>query len=272
MPEGTFKAFCSNFFKQKRKKTDHVSVIILTQNSDEYLPILLEFLADYFSEIIVGVDRKSTIKTFEVAGRYTEKVFWIDNPGGIVEHTIEMLVSHCSNDWILRLDDDELVSLGLIDFLEKHLLTLSVDAVGIHRKWCRVNLKSSSLEYSTNPLYGYDWQWRLFRKDKIGFNTNVHTPGISFQTETKAPLEGFIVHLDWVYRDFGYRREKVARYESISEGLGHSAYYLYELDPAYESYFAPLFLTDFEKATRHFIPFQQRSNLKSAALLAQKDI
>jgi glycosyltransferase involved in cell wall biosynthesis len=271
MPEQTYKPFFNKLFQHRRNKIDHVSVIILTMNSEEYLPILLEFLADHFSEVIVGVDRKSSEKTFDLARRFTDKAFWIDNPGGIVEHTIEQLVSRCSNDWVLRLDDDELVSLGLVDFLEKHLSTLSVDAVGIHRKWCRVNLKSSCLEYSTNPLYGYDWQWRLFRKASVGFNKNVHTPGISFNTETKAPLDGFIVHLDWVYRDFGYRRDKVARYESISEGLGHSAYYLYELDTAHESFFAPLFVTDFDKATRRLIPFQLRSNAKSTAFLSQKN-
>jgi hypothetical protein len=120
------------------------------------------------------------------------------------------------SDWVLRLDDDELVSVGLIYFLEKHLTTISVDAVGIHRKWCQVNMGSSCLEYSTNPYYGYDWQWRLFRKATVGFNTNSHTPRIRFESETK-PLEGFIVHLDRVYRDFGYQRDRLARYKSISE-------------------------------------------------------
>jgi hypothetical protein len=66
-------------------------VITLSQNSDEYLPILLEFLLEYFSEFIVGMDRKSTEKTYDVARGFTEKAFWIDNPGGMVEHTIERL-------------------------------------------------------------------------------------------------------------------------------------------------------------------------------------
>lgn len=241
------------------KKINTVSVIILTQNSEEYLAILLEFLRTYFSEIIVGVDRKSTQHTFDVAKKYTKKVFWIENQAGIVEDTIEQLVSHCSHDWVLRLDDDELISIQLIAFIRNYLPKLSVDAVGIHRKWCRVNLSTSQLEYSTNPVYSFDWQWRLFRKDKVSFNTNVHTPGISFCSETKAPLDGFIMHFDWVYRDFNYRQKKVARYESICQGSGHSDYYLYELNPSHNALFSTLFRPDCEAVIQSLIPFQKKS-------------
>jgi glycosyltransferase involved in cell wall biosynthesis len=245
---------------KRNKKIKNVSVIILTQNSEEYLAILLSFLTNFFSEIIVGVDKKSTRETFLVAEKYTPKLFWIENPAGFVENTIEQLVSHCSNDWVLRLDDDELISTQLINFIAKYLPTISVDAVGIHRKWCRLNLASSSLEYSPNPIYGFDWQWRLFRKSKVSFNTNIHTPGIIFHTETKAPLDAFIMHLDWVYRDYKYRKEKVDRYESASRGMGHTEYYLYEQDSASEAFFTPLYLSDFEDITHRLIPFQQKTN------------
>lgn len=269
MASSKFNTFIDKAFRRSRKKIDHVSVVILTQNSEGHLPLLLEFVSRHFAEIVIGVDRKSTEQTFTAARRFTEKVFWIDNPGGIVEETIERLVSRCSNDWVLRLDDDELVSLGLVRFIERILPTLDVDAVGIHRKWCRVNLDKGALEYSTNPHYGYDWQWRLFRKSTVGFNTRVHTPGIAFRTETRAPLDGFIAHLDWVYRDYGYRRDKVARYESISMGMGHAAYYLYEDDPAYKSFFAPLFTDDFEDVVRHLIPFQRKSDAATTHTLSQ---
>jgi hypothetical protein len=249
------------FFRNHFKKINNVSVIILTQHSEEYLAILLIFLTKFFSEIIVGVDKKSTEDTFRIAGKYTTKAFWVENPAGIVENAIEQLASHSSNDWILRLDDDELISTQLIDFIVKYLQSLSVDAIGIHRKWCRVNLTSSSLEYSINPIYGFDWQWRLFRKSKVAFNPNIHTPGIRFRTETKTPLDAFIMHLDWVYRDYQYRQEKVARYESICKGTGHSEFYLYEQDPASEAFFTPLYLSDFEDVTRRLIPFQQKTNL-----------
>lgn len=260
-----------NVFLRRRKKIDQVSVIILTQNSEERLPLLLERLDGIFSDIIVGVDRKSRSLTFDIACNHSEKVFWIDNPGGIVEETIERLVEHCEAEWVLRIDDDEVISEGVAGFIERYLPTLQVDAVGMHRKWCRVNLMASCLEYSTCPIYGYDWQWRLFRKSGVEFTTRVHTPGIRFLTETRAPLDAFIAHLDWVYHDFGYRCEKVARYESFGEGLGHQAWYLYELDPSQRSSFTPLFLKEFDELALRLGPFQQRTDSLSEMILNRID-
>ncbi|MFP8777323.1 glycosyltransferase [Hydrogenophaga sp. RWCD_12] len=256
-----------NLFRPKRKLIENVSVIVLTQDSETRLPLLLESLAGYFSEIVVGVDTKSSDGTLAAARKLAGKVVSIDNPAGTVEATIEQLASICSNEWVLRLDDDELISHGLLRFIEQHLEFLSVEAIGIHRKWCRVNLAGAHLEYSTNPLYGYDWQWRLFRKFSVGYCKDFHTPGICFRTETKAPLDGFIVHLDWIYRDFGYRKSKVARYEAISAGKGHGAYYLYELDSMHRSCFAPLFLSEFDEVARRLLPIQEKSDLVSAELL-----
>lgn len=256
-----------NLFRPKRKLIENVSVIVLTQDSEKRLPLLLESLAGHFSEIVVGVDTKSSDGTLAAARKFAGKVVSIDNPAGTVEATIEQLASFCSNEWVLRLDDDELISHGLLRFIEQHLEFLSVEAIGIHRKWCRVNLAGAHLEYSTNPLYGYDWQWRLFRKSSVGYCKGFHTPGICFRTETKAPLDGFIVHLDWIYRDFGYRKSKVARYEAISAGKGHGAYYLYELDSMHRSCFAPLFLSEFDEVARRLLPIQEKSDLVSAELL-----
>lgn len=260
-----------NLFLRRRKKIGQVSVIVLTQHSEERLPLLLEQLSDIFSDIIVGVDRKSSPKTFDIAASYSKKVFWIDNPGGIVEATIERLVKHCEAEWVLRIDDDEMISEGVSTFIEHYLPTLRVDAVGLHRKWCRVNLTASRMEYSTNPLYGYDWQWRLFRKSGVEFTTRVHTPGIRFQTETRAPLDAFIAHLDWVYHDFGYRSKKVARYESFGEELGHRGWYLYELDPSYQSLFTPLYLKKFDEIAARLIPVQQRTDMLSESILNRID-
>ena len=147
--------------------------------------------------------------------------------------------------------------------MKNYLSSLSVDAVGIHRKWCRINLDTCCLEYSTNPIYGLDWQWRLFRKCRVGFNTKVHTPGITFNTEIKAPLDGFIIHLDWVYHDFKNRNNKITHYESMCNGLSHSEYYYFEQDASNDFFFMPLFLNDFNKITPFLSLRQKKTNHKT---------
>jgi MoaA/NifB/PqqE/SkfB family radical SAM enzyme len=242
--------------------------MILTCDSGKFLAILLETLSNFFAEIVVGIDPKSMDGAYSVARQYASKIVPVDNPAGIVEAVLEQLASHCSNDWILRLDDDELISSGVPEFIRNYLPSLAVDAVGIHRKWCRVNLSTSSLEYATHPVYGFDWQWRLFRKSKVTFNRSVHTPGIGFGTETKAPLDGFILHLDWVYRDLQHRRNKVVRYEAMRKGAGMGHFYLYEERPSGENQFAPLYAPDLNEATQKLIPLQRAADSLTASFLA----
>ena len=244
-------------------KLSNVSAAVLTRDSSEFLPVLLETLARVFSEVVVGVDTNSSDDTYRVADRYATKLLRIDNPGGIVETAIEQLASQCSNPWVLRMDDDELLSPRLIEFAHEYITSLNVTAVGIHRKWCRVNLATSNLEYALSPSYGFDWQWRLFRKDKVKFDKTVHSPGIKFATSTKGPLDAFILHLVWVYRDLEQRWAKVLYYEGIKRGSGHPDYYLYEQLPPNKIEFLPLYLPDLDDVAQRLVPFQQRTDLRS---------
>lgn len=232
-----------------RRKNRNVSVIIPTLNPGPYFGILVDFLKPYFREIIIGVDSKSDKEAFKYANSLNCRTEWVSNDdGAFVEAMLEMFIPLCSNDWVLRLDDDELISLGLVDFCNKILPGLDVDAVGIHRKWCRLG-SETLFEYSIYPSYHFDWQWRLFRKDKTGSRPEMHTPGIVFPSETKAPLDSFIVHLDWVYHSYDERRNKVESYQKLNADLGFEDYYLYEDIPDADSYFTPVWEKDFDKWT-----------------------
>ncbi len=235
-------------------KINNVSVIVPTLNSEKYIRRLIEILLINFSDIIIGVDTKSSDDTLKIVKEYPVKLIHIDNKSGYAENgVIKILAEQCSNKWILRLDDDELISNQLIEFIGNSLKTLNVSCVGFHRKWCRIN--QSQLEWMALPDYSYDWQWRLFKKDQVNFINDIHTPGYFFDTSKCAPIEACIFHLDWIYHTYQERKEKINRYESIKLGGGESVrhYYLYEDIENFSYYFIPVWESSIPNILKTFI-------------------
>ena len=255
------------FFRGPATKIQDISVVVLARDSEEFLAILLESLNSSFTEIIVGVDKGSPEGTHRVAQEYASKTIIIDNQYGTLEAAIEQTASHCSNDWVLWLDDGELISSQLVEFIRHFLPSLTVNAVGLHRKWCRVNLSTSNLEFAVHPTYGFDWQWRLFRKSKVTFNKNVNMPGIDFGTDSRAPLDAFILQLDWVYRGLKSRRDKLARYDAIRKRNCLGQYYLHEQLSTSPLLFVPLYVPDLDDLEKRLIPFQQKTNSHTTSFL-----
>jgi (heptosyl)LPS beta-1,4-glucosyltransferase len=84
-----------------------ISFITFTRNSGRRLELLLENVKDVVDEIIV-VDGFSSDDTVEIARSYDAKVFQ-RKPWGHVEPDRMFALSKASYDWILYLDDDELL-------------------------------------------------------------------------------------------------------------------------------------------------------------------
>ncbi len=245
-------------------KIKNVSVIVPTLNSEKYIGRLIETLIINFSDIIIGVDTKSSDDTLKIVKKYPVKLIYIENKSEHVENgMIKILSEQCSNKWILRLDDDELISNQLIEFIGNGLNLLNVSCVGFHRKWCRIN--QAQLEWMALPDYSYDWQWRLFRKDQVNFVHDIHTPGYFFDTSKCAPIEACIFHLDWIYHTYQERNEKINRYESIKIGGGESVrhYYLYEDIDNFNYYFIPVWESSIPDILKEVITSSATSKLGS---------
>jgi glycosyltransferase involved in cell wall biosynthesis len=216
-----------------------VSVIVPTKNSETRISPLLTWLTDKFDEVVVGIDEKTTDETRKLVENQRCKLIETRTDGGYVEEVLGTFWKHCKYDWVLRLDDDEFVSSGLVKFLERDLSGLRVGAVGIHRKWCCFDEKKD-VKWSCYPAYGFDWQYRLFNKNIVSLNTEIHTPGIKYDSFTYSPLDSYIVHLDWILKNYQQRKDKVERYEAIKKGEGHREYYLYEDIPQGDNYLVDL--------------------------------
>ena len=93
-----------------------LSVAILAFNSVEYIEPLFHAVKLFADEVVVGVDASSSDTTEEICARYADKLFRLE-PIGTSERAIAWLNEQCTGDWILRLDDDELPSTGLVRVL-----------------------------------------------------------------------------------------------------------------------------------------------------------
>src|SRR6516165_11429836 len=93
-----------------------LSVAILAFNSVEYIEPLFHAVKLFADEVVVGVDASSSDTTEEICAHYADKLFRLE-PIGTSERAIAWLNEQCTGDWILRLDDDELPSIGLVRVL-----------------------------------------------------------------------------------------------------------------------------------------------------------
>ena len=218
-----------------------VSLVIPAINSEKKIGYLLGYACRYFEDIVVGVDTRTTDATVEKCNNYGVRTVNITNSKDYAEHSVDQLFSQASCPWILRMDDDELFSPELVGFLGGVNNYCDYTMIGIHRKWCRVN-HSGRLQWTAFPPIGFDWQFRLAQKDRITYVSRVHTPGIKIENVAFAPLDSFIVHLDYLYSPFEERLKKVENYDKMEPGMGKRTafYYLWEKIPDADQFFVDL--------------------------------
>ena len=99
-----------------------LSVVVVTKNEEDNIRQWLESVK-WADEIIV-VDSFSTDKTIEIAKEYTDKIFLDDNPrsmAGLAEISKNLGMEKATNEWILVLDADEIVTPELRTEIEEIL-------------------------------------------------------------------------------------------------------------------------------------------------------
>ena len=87
-----------------------ISVVIITKNEEQNLKVCLDKLSMWVDDIVI-VDDYSEDNTIEIAKEYTSSVFLrkFDNFSAQRNYG----VSQAKYDWVLSLDPDEEVSVGL---------------------------------------------------------------------------------------------------------------------------------------------------------------
>lgn len=190
-------------------KKESISVVINTYNEEKNLPLALKSVFTWAKEIIV-VDMYSEDKTREIAESYGAKVFLYENVG-FSEPARAFAVNQATNEWILILDADEIVSFLLANKLIEIYKENILDVIEIPRLNYMIGEK---INYTG---WGEDFQVRFFRKNALKFTEKIHDFIKYANNIKKMRLERssgqYILHFNYI--DFNHFIEKLNRYTNI---------------------------------------------------------
>lgn len=194
-----------------------LSVCVLAYNDEEILARCLDALG-FADEIVVVLDAKTTDGTEKIA-REKASVVDVHRYVGDIEQK-QYAIDLASNEWVLLLDSDEVVTSALADEVNQFLnqnLKSSDDASQV--AGCEVNRLTFHLgAWLRHGDFYPDWKLRLFRKTQarvVGSNPHgrVEIPGLV------ARLPGDLEHFSYV--DLADQLDRVQRF---SEQGAHSLY------------------------------------------------
>lgn len=143
-----------------------VSVVLNTYNAEKYLEPVLESVKD-FDEIVV-CDMESTDNTIAIAERFGCKI--VTFPKGnitICEPARNTAIQSASNEWVLVIDADEIVT----PELREHLYNLAADPNSADAYFiARLNGVLDGYDLSSYP----DYQCRFLKKSKTDWPATIH--------------------------------------------------------------------------------------------------
>ncbi len=205
-----------------------LSVVGITANSSDRLERWATLAREYADEIALLVDEASDDETVRLARRVADRVQVVEHPP-FIEVAMDWGLRSARGEWVLWLDDDEVLAPGFPDRIDELLGDRDVTHYWQAERWV-----------VRRPEGGYGWlatfPWhpnprlRLIRRVGSVFSHRgrLHSP-IDVEGEGRVLEDGdtAIYHLDFVLRDRSARERKVARYQ------GHPApsceeYYLWE--------------------------------------------
>src|SRR5262249_25416500 len=89
-----------------RRVSLSISAVVLTKNGEPRLPACLRSIAEaqFSDELIVCIDDATTDRSYGVTVPFTKQIHYVKTNGN-VESALSRMVSLCSGDYILRVDD-----------------------------------------------------------------------------------------------------------------------------------------------------------------------
>ena len=206
-----------------------LSVCCITRGPSRRVALQLGLLRPVAAEIVVAVDDRIDTALLGPLVEVADEVvlYPYEDP---VDRPVGWAHALCRGDWILWLDDDELVSKRLLAELESLVRAPEMTHYWLTRRWLYRDARSILDDVPWYP----DYQLRLVRNDPalLWFPGITHWPieAIGPHRYVEAPL----YHTDLLLNPLERRREKSSRYERLLPGkrvgglpLNH-AYYLPE--------------------------------------------
>lgn len=183
---------------------DNISVTVLTKNSEAYLAECLDALKP-FSEVVV-LDNGSTDRTLAIARSFSN-VRVYEHPFIGFGPMKNLAVDKASNDWILSVDSDEIVS----PELAREILSVDLDGNCLYAM-VRDNY------YHGRLIRGCGWQndqlHRFFNRKECRFNNKLVHEGIEKKAGMKTVLlKGRLKH--YSYDNASQLLQKMQYYSSL---------------------------------------------------------
>jgi len=173
-----------------------LSGLVITTNSKDRIEKALKSLRSFCDEVVTVVNKDTDSETLEICQRLSDKCIQWDIDG-YLENILEKATNElCSCDWVLRLDDDELIS---INFLDKKftLLHAPVD----YWYFPRHALVGDERHYISSEPWYPDHQARLFRRGKLKCSPIRHYPPYSNSNIAGYANNVHIFHYPFVLYD-----------------------------------------------------------------------
>ena len=181
-----------------------LSVIIIAKNEEANIRRCLESVQ--WADQIVVLDSGSVDNTFDIAKEFTPEVFKTDWKGYGVQK--QRALSCAKHDWVLNIDADEVVDVGL-----KHeiLDAIDSDVADAYRIPIRMIFYGKQLQYSASPTRHI----RLFKREGARYSADtVHEKVLMPDGARVEQLRLPILHQS--YRDITHAMYKINRYSSYS--------------------------------------------------------
>ncbi|MCW9013583.1 MAG: glycosyltransferase family 2 protein [Gammaproteobacteria bacterium] len=163
-----------------------ISVIIICKNEEQRIRRCLDSVS-WVDEIVV-VDSGSTDKTLEIVKEYTDCIFINEDWQGFGPQK-QLAESKASNNWILALDSDEVVS----DELREEIISIIEDAD--EKVVYRVNrLTSFCNKFIKHSGWHPDRIVRLYNKKHYHYNDKFVHESVACKNAKKIDLKGKLLH------------------------------------------------------------------------------
>lgn len=153
--------------------TVKISCFVISYNREKLLGLCLR--AARIADQLIVIDKSSTDGTAEVARSLADEVIVVPwSP--TVEGTRVLALSHCAHDWILYLDDDEVLSPQAMRFLGEREFDASRDVFYLPLKHHILG------RFDAGAYYWPEHHPRFFRRGAVEFGPTVHG-GVSVLSE-----------------------------------------------------------------------------------------
>lgn len=181
-----------------------LSVIIIAKNEEANLRRCLESVK--WADELVILDSGSEDNTLAIAREYTDKVYSTDWQGYGLQK--QRALALATGDWVLNLDADESVDLGLKADIQA---AIAADKADAYRIPICMNFYGKPLRFSSSPSRHI----RLFKREGAQYSNDIVHEKIVLPAGTRiAKIKKAIMHHS--FQDVSHALTKINRYSSYS--------------------------------------------------------